>query len=86
MKKVKETLKTGLNALVWKEEDLFVAQCLEVEVASQCGTKKSALANLEEALDLRTAIVPDHKEVAIGTFQSILRQAAMTREEFENYL
>ncbi len=35
---------------------------------------------------LRTAIVPDHKEVAIGTFHSILRQAAMTREEFESYL
>lgn len=34
---------------------------------------------------LRTVVVPDHKEVAIGTFQSILRQAAMTREEFENY-
>jgi len=52
MKKAKETLKTGLNALVWKEGDLFVAQCLEVEVASQGGTKKSALANLEEALEL----------------------------------
>jgi len=35
---------------------------------------------------LRTVIVPNHKEVAIGTFQSILRQAAMTREEFESYL
>jgi len=34
---------------------------------------------------IRTAIVPDHKEVAIGTFHSILRQAAMTKEEFENY-
>ena len=52
MKKVKETLKTGLNALVWKEADLFVTQCLEVEVASQGETKKRALANLEEALEL----------------------------------
>lgn len=52
MKKAKESLKTGLNALVWKEGDLFVAQCLEVEVASQGGTKKKALANLEEALEL----------------------------------
>lgn len=52
MEKVKEALKMGLNALIWKEEDLFVAQCLEVEVASQGGTKKSALANLEEALEL----------------------------------
>lgn len=52
MERAKEALKTGLNALVWKEGDLFVAQCLEVEVASQGGTKKSALANLEEALEL----------------------------------
>jgi len=35
---------------------------------------------------LQTVVVPDHKEVAIGTFHSVLRQAAMTREEFENYL
>lgn len=35
---------------------------------------------------IRTVIVPDHKEVAIGTFHSILRQAAMTKEEFESYL
>lgn len=51
-RKVKETLKTGLNALVWKEEDLFVTQCLEVDVASQGATKKNALTNLEEALEL----------------------------------
>lgn len=52
MKKVKEALKKSLNALIWREKDLFVAQCLEVEVASQGETKKKALANLEEALEL----------------------------------
>ncbi len=52
MKKTKEVLKTGLNALAWKEDNLFVAQCLEVDVASQGQTKKKALANLEEALEL----------------------------------
>lgn len=30
-----------------------------------------------------TAIVPLHKEVALGTLQSILRQAGITREELE---
>jgi len=52
MRKVKEALKTGLNALVWKEGDLFVAQCLEVDIASQGETKKKAVVNLEEALEL----------------------------------
>lgn len=31
----------------------------------------------------RTAIVPNHAEIAIGTLRSILRQAGLTPEEFE---
>jgi len=34
---------------------------------------------------LQTVVVPMHKEVAWGTFQSILNQAAMTFEEFKSY-
>lgn len=34
---------------------------------------------------LSVVIVPDHKEIARGTFSSILRQAFMTRKEFESY-
>jgi len=43
---------SGLNALVWKEGDLFVAKAVEVEIVSQGRTKNQALKNLEEALDL----------------------------------
>ena len=32
---------------------------------------------------LRTAIVPHHREVAIGTLRSILRQAGLRSDEFE---
>ncbi len=32
---------------------------------------------------LQTAIVPDHKEMATGTFMSILDQANITKVEFE---
>lgn len=35
---------------------------------------------------LLTVIVPDHKVIAKGTFASILRQADMTKSEFESYL
>jgi predicted RNA binding protein YcfA (HicA-like mRNA interferase family) len=35
---------------------------------------------------LQTVVVPIHKEIAWGTFQSILTQAAMTLEEFSTYL
>ncbi|EMM71935.1 YcfA-like protein [Leptospira weilii str. 2006001855] len=31
-----------------------------------------------------TAIVPEHKEIAIGTLRSILRQTKISLEEFEN--
>ena len=35
---------------------------------------------------LQTVIVPNHKEIARGTFSSILEQANMTGQEFESYL
>lgn len=33
-----------------------------------------------------TVIVPNHKEVAIGTFNSILKQAGMSRKELEKFI
>ncbi len=33
-----------------------------------------------------TVIVPNHKEIAIGTFSSILNQAEMTKKELEKFL
>lgn len=35
---------------------------------------------------LQTVIVPRHKEVAFGTMQSILKQAAIEFEELQKYL
>jgi len=35
---------------------------------------------------LQTVIVPNHKQIAFGTFRSILSQASMTEREFENFL
>jgi predicted RNase H-like HicB family nuclease len=40
------------TAHLWREGDLWVAQCLEVDVASQGETQEEALANLKEALEL----------------------------------
>ena len=40
------------TANVWQEGGWFVAQCREVEVASQGPTEEEALDNLREALDL----------------------------------
>jgi predicted RNase H-like HicB family nuclease len=45
-------MKRPFSATVWKEGDLFVAQCLDVDIASQGGTEEAALSNLKEALEL----------------------------------
>ncbi len=45
-------MKRAFSASIWKEGDWFVAQCLEIDVASQGMSKKEALANLREALGL----------------------------------
>ena len=40
------------NVSVWQDDSLFVAQCLEVDLASQGETDGEALDNLREALQL----------------------------------
>jgi predicted RNase H-like HicB family nuclease len=40
------------TAAVHQEEDWYVAQCLEIDVASQGQTIQEALANLREAVEL----------------------------------
>jgi len=41
-----------LQNVVWKEGKFYVAQCLNVDVSSFGKTKKGALDNLNEALEL----------------------------------
>lgn len=36
----------------WKENDLFVAQCLDIDVSSFGKTQKEALKNIKEAIEL----------------------------------
>ncbi len=45
-------MKRIFTATIWQEGDWFVAQCLEVDVASQGRTEAEALENLREALEL----------------------------------
>lgn len=43
-------MKQEFKASLWRENDWVVAQCLEVDVASQGRSEEEALANLKEAL------------------------------------
>lgn len=45
-------MRRTFSASVWQEGDWFVAQCMEVDVASQGETEGEALENLREALEL----------------------------------
>lgn len=45
-------MKRQFKAVVTQEDDWFIAQCLEVDVASQGETEEEALTNLQEALEL----------------------------------
>jgi predicted RNase H-like HicB family nuclease len=58
------------TATVWQEGEWFVAQCREVEVASQGLTEEEALANLTEALELhfeppRATSLPDIRKIEV---------------------
>lgn len=65
--------KKVFTATVIKEDEWFVAQCLEVDVASQGNTEAAAVKNLEEALELhfedpRATDIPHihHVKVKLG--------------------
>ena len=66
-------MKKVFTASIWQEEDWVIAQCAEVDVASQGETEQEALDNLREALKLhfdspRATAVPQTRiiEVEIG--------------------
>ena len=47
-----EFMRRQFAATVWTEGSWYVAQCLEVDVASQGDSEDETLANLREALEL----------------------------------
>ncbi len=57
--------KIDLKSVVWKEGRHYVSQCLEVEVSSFGKTKKQALANLQDALDLFFEDTPLPKKTSV---------------------
>jgi len=64
--------KINLKNIVWKENKYYVAQCLNVDVSSFGKTKKEALHNLNEALELyfedvkKSSVVKIEKPELVG--------------------
>ena len=44
--------KIDLQSVIWKEDDYYISQCLDVDVSSFGKTKEEALENLHDALEL----------------------------------
>ncbi|OGK08167.1 MAG: hypothetical protein A2Y63_01960 [Candidatus Riflebacteria bacterium RBG_13_59_9] len=64
-----------LTAVVWKEEDMYVAQCPEVGTVSQGYTQEEALANLKEATELYLEEFPSAsgEKPQLATFEVSVR-------------
>ena len=45
-------MKQRFSASIWQEGEWFIAQCVQVDVASQGATEDEALENLRAALEL----------------------------------
>lgn len=60
-----------LTAIVWKEEDMYVAKCPEIGTASQGKTVKEAMANLKEATELYLEEFPEKetRQAVVKTFE-----------------
>ncbi len=63
-------MKQTFTASISQEGEWFVAQCLEIDIASQGATEEQALANLREALELHfeepsATVTPQMRRVEI---------------------
>lgn len=45
-------MKQQFSASVWQDGEWFIAQCIQVDVASQGATEDEALENLRDAIEL----------------------------------
>lgn len=59
------------KASVWKEGEWYIAQCLDVDIASQGESEEEALANLSEAISLHftppvATVLPKVAEISVN--------------------
>jgi hypothetical protein len=64
-------MKQRFSASIWQEGEWFIAQCVQVDVASQGATEDEALENLRDALELHfsppvATIVPHVRDMSVS--------------------
>jgi predicted RNase H-like HicB family nuclease len=63
-------MKQRFSGSIWQEGEWFIAQCVQVDVASQGANEDEALENLRDALELhfsppRATIVPHVRDIEV---------------------
>ena len=63
-------MKQSFTASVWQEGEWYIAQCIQLDVASQGATEDEALDNLRDALELHftppvATVLPNVRNIEI---------------------
>lgn len=63
-------MKQSFSASIWQEGEWYIAQCVQVDVASQGATEFEALENLRDALQLHftppvATVVPRVRDIEV---------------------
>lgn len=63
-------MKQQFSASIWMEGEWFIAQCIQVDVASQGATEDEALENLRDALELHftppvATLIPHMRDIEV---------------------
>jgi len=63
-------MKQRFSASIWQENEWYIAQCVQVDIASQGATEDEALDNLRDALELHftppvATITPHVRDIEI---------------------
>lgn len=67
-------MKVPLKTIVWKEDNFYVAKCLNVEISSFGESKEEALKNLQEALSLYFEDMPIEDAHTIEQVEIVLTE------------
>jgi len=63
-------MKQQFSASVWREGEWVIAQCIQVDIASQGATEEEALSNLRDAIELHftppvASLVPKVRDIEV---------------------
>lgn len=63
-------MKQQFSASVWREGEWVIAQCIQVDIASQGATEDEALANLRDAIELHftppvASLIPQVRDIEV---------------------